>query len=34
MHPPKPPRHKCKCDVVATSAAKPDECMSCGGEFD
>ena len=32
MHPPQKPKHKCICEIVATSAAKPTECMTCGGE--
>ena len=33
MSPPKKKLPPCDCEVVATSAAKPEQCMTCGGGF-
>lgn len=33
MHPPKKQKHKCECDIVATSAKQPTICMTCDGQI-
>lgn len=34
MHPPEKARQKCICEIVATSAAKPNICMVCDGKVE
>ena len=34
MHPPEKSRVKCECEIVATSAKRPDICMTCDGKVE